>query len=104
MLIKISIHIIVVTTVLLLYLSGLSPIMVLIAEQRLIDYKLSPEVMYGLTDDPEMEGVELIKALPLSKIKLQCVEPHKIVITARHKPNLYFELCNTRLSEKALER
>ena len=78
--------------------------MVLIAEQRLIDYKLNPEVIYGITDDPEMEGMELIKALPLSKIKLQCVEPHKIVITARHKPTLYYELCNTRLSEKALER
>ena len=41
--------------------------MVLIAEQRLIDYKLNPEVIYGITDDPEMEGMELIKALQIGR-------------------------------------
>lgn len=78
--------------------------MLLMAEQHLLDYKFYPDVIYGNIEDPEMEGMELIKALPLSRIKLQCVEPHKLVVTAKHKPTLYLELCNTRLNEKALNR
>lgn len=73
--------------------------MLLIAEQRLLDYKAHPDVLYYHSSrDPEMEGIELIKALPLSKIKLRFVEPYKIIISSPHKASMYFELCNHRLS------
>jgi len=83
-------------------LTGLSPTVLLVAEQRLLDYKENPDVVFGALSDDEMEGVELIKALPLSKIKLSCQKRHKLVVVAHHKPTLYFELCNTRLSPKLL--
>lgn len=85
-------------------LSGLSPKMLLVAEQRLLDYKTNPEVVFETMSDLEIEGVELIKALPLGRIKLQCVKQYTLVVTCVHKPSLYFELCNTRLEKNTRQK
>lgn len=66
-----------------------------------MDYNQHPDVVFGqAVSDLELEGLELVMVIPLSKIKLKTVQPYKLIVTSPNKLSMYYELCNGRLSQQ----